>query len=88
MVRYVRDSTGRFSERPHYEPKELDRECENIVGKFLTRKYGKAAFPLSTDDLTQVIEREAEDLDLYADLSKYGADVEGVTIGLDTLLGL
>ncbi len=79
MVRYVRDSTGRFLERPHYEPKELDRECENVVSKFLAGKYGKAEFPLSTNDLTQVIEREAEDLDLFADLSKYGTDVEGVT---------
>jgi hypothetical protein len=30
MVKYVPDRTGRFSQRPHYEPKELDRECENI----------------------------------------------------------
>ena len=79
MVRYVRDTTGRFSQRPHYEPKELDRECESIVCRFLKEKYGKADFPLSTDDLTQVIERETEDLDLYADLSDYGVDVEGLT---------
>jgi hypothetical protein len=23
MVRYVKDRTGRFPERPHYEPKDL-----------------------------------------------------------------
>ena len=79
MVRYVRDSTGRFSERPHYEPKELDRACESVVSNYLMGRYGKAEFPLSTNDLAQVIEREADDLDLFADLSTYGTDVEGVT---------
>lgn len=26
-MRYVADRTGRFTQRPHYEPKELDRAC-------------------------------------------------------------
>ena len=34
MVKYVPDRTGRFSQRPHYEPKELDRECEELVEVF------------------------------------------------------
>lgn len=79
MVRSVPDKTGRFLQRPHYEPKELDRECEQIVTAFLKERYGEARFPISTDDLTLLIERHAEGLDLYADLSGYGADVEGVT---------
>lgn len=79
MVRYVRDTTGRFSQRPHYKPEELDRECETIISQFLRDKYGKVEFPVSTDDLTLLIERDTEDFDPYADLSIYGHDVEGVT---------
>lgn len=79
MVRYVPDRTGRFSQRPHFKPEELDRECEAIISGFLTEKYGKAEYPVSTDDLTVLIERDTEALDQYADLSQFGRDVEGVT---------
>lgn len=79
MVRYVTDRTGRFSQRPHYEPKELDRECEAIIGGFLKDRHGTAAYPVTTDDLTVLIERDAESLDQFADLSSYGRDVEGLT---------
>lgn len=79
MVRYVPDRTGRFTKRPYFRPEELDEECENIVLSFLQESYGKAEFPISTDDLTRLIERESEDLDQYADLSEYGPDVEGAT---------
>jgi hypothetical protein len=79
MVRYVADRTGRFAQRPHFEPKELDRECEQIVTTFLKSRYGEARFPISTEDLTLLLERHVDGLDQYADLSAYGADVEGVT---------
>lgn len=79
MVRYVRDTTGRFSQRPHYSQAELDRECENIITIFLKEKHGEIAFPVSTDDLTVLIERDTDDFDAYADLSIYGTDVEGIT---------
>jgi hypothetical protein len=49
MVKYVPDRTGRFSQRPHYEPKELDRECENIIAGFLKERHGAAKYPVSTD---------------------------------------
>ena len=52
MVKYVSDRTGRFSQRPHYAPKELDRECENIIAGFLKERHGAAKYPVSTDDLT------------------------------------
>lgn len=78
-MRYVPDKTGRFSQRPHYKPDELDRECENIVAGFLKERYGVIKYPLSTDDLTVLIERDTESLDQYADLSAYGRDVEGLT---------
>jgi uncharacterized protein (DUF1800 family) len=79
-MRMVRDTTGRFAQRPHYEPSELDRECERIVVNYLKGKRGQAIFPLITDDLTALVEQESDDLDLYADLSSYGDGVEGVTI--------
>lgn len=63
MVKYVPDRTGRFSQRPHYEPKELDRECENIIAGFLKERHGAAKYPVSTDDLTVLIERDSESLD-------------------------
>jgi hypothetical protein len=78
-MRYVRDQTGRFTERPHYEPKELDTMFERIVVEFLKAKHGKVEFPITTDDLTILIEQDSEDLDPYADLSSYGGGVEGVT---------
>lgn len=80
MVRYVADKTGRFSQRPHYKSEELDRECESIIATFLKGRHGKAEFPVSTEDLTILIERDTESLDAYADLSGYGANVEGATI--------
>lgn len=79
MVKQVRDSTGRFSQRPHYTTAELDRECELLITSFLKKRHSEAKFPVSTEDLTLLIESEAEDLDQYADLSRYGANVEGLT---------
>jgi hypothetical protein len=78
-MKLVRDTTGRFALRPHYEPSELDRESERIVFSFLQARHGSIEFPLSTDDLTVLIEQHADSLDMYADLSHYGEDVEGVT---------
>jgi len=28
MVKMIRDNTGRFAERPFYEARDLDNECE------------------------------------------------------------
>ncbi|HZM04971.1 MAG TPA: hypothetical protein VFC44_18375 [Candidatus Saccharimonadales bacterium] len=78
-MKYVPDKTGRFQRRPHYEVRELDDECEGIITEFLKTKHGDVRFPITTDDLTCLIERDAADLDLYADLSEEGAEVQGVT---------
>jgi hypothetical protein len=80
MVHYVPDKTGRFSRRPHYRPEELDRECESIITKFLKSRHDEVKYPILTEDLTILIERDAEDLDLFADLSTHGNTVEGVTV--------
>lgn len=77
-MKWVPDKTGRFSQRPHYSPEDLDAECENIISTFLLKKYGLVVYPVTTNDLTVLIEENA-DLDLFADLSDEGDDVEGLT---------
>ena len=75
-MRYVRDTTGRFSQRPHYEPAELDKECERVLTAFFG---GHIPLPIATEDLARLIERDTSDFDPGSDLSRYGSDVEGVT---------
>ena len=75
-MRWIRDLTGRFPERPFYELEELDQECEGITEAFLQARRGIISYPITTDDLTVLIEREVADLDLYAELAE---GVEGVT---------
>jgi hypothetical protein len=53
----------------------FERACTD----FLQKKYGKVDYPISTDDLTTLIEQDVADLDQYADLSPYGDGVEGMT---------
>lgn len=79
MVTYVPDKTGRFQQRPHYKPEELDRECEKIITSFLRELYGEVSYPVQTEDIKKLLEKDVEDLDVYADLSHYGQNVEGVT---------
>lgn len=78
-MKWVVDTTGRFGWRPFYEQEELDYECEQIVSDFLINKYGAIQFPITTDELSIMIERDTSDLDLFADLSLDGYDVEGTT---------
>lgn len=79
MVMHVKDRTGRFAERPHFSESELDTECEQIVSDFLRELHGTVNYPIATDDLAKLIESRTADLDLYADLSVVGEDVEGLT---------
>jgi hypothetical protein len=79
QMKWIKDTTGRFSHRPHYLPDELDLECERIVASFLQNRYGRVEFPISTSDLTILVENETADLDMYADLSEETGEVEGVT---------
>jgi hypothetical protein len=58
---------------------ELDEECEHIITSFMQELYGRLIFPIPTEDLTKLIERDADDLDQYSDLSDEGSDVEGIT---------
>jgi hypothetical protein len=78
-MKWIPDATGRFLQRPFYADEELDTECEIFAVNLLRAKYGAVQFPLSTDDLTVLIEREADELDLCADLNRDGDFIEGVT---------
>jgi hypothetical protein len=78
-MKWVRDRSGRFGERPHYEPEELDEACEQLISDFLRRHHGHVQYPVATDDLVRLMEEFVDDLDSYADLSNEGLDIEGVT---------
>jgi len=78
-LKSVRDTVHGFAERPHYEGRELDNMFEKIVVDFLRQKHGKISFPVDTEDLKSLIERDVSDLDQYADLSRFGSNVEGLT---------
>ena len=78
-MKWVTDRTGRFPKRPHYLREEIDSECEDVLSELRKSIDGKIAFPVTTDDLTVLIESRVEDLDLFADLSAEEGHVEGVT---------
>ena len=77
-MRWIADNTGRFGTRPFYSDEDMESECEAVVSDFLIEARGAVAYPLSTDDLTLIVERYA-DLNLYADLTPEGDDVQGLT---------
>ncbi|MDX9859290.1 MAG: ImmA/IrrE family metallo-endopeptidase [Rhodospirillales bacterium] len=79
MVKMVRDSSGRFPERPHYSPGEIDSECEKIVGGFLRARHGAGCPRITTDELSILIEKSGASLDSSVDLAPFGDDVEGMT---------
>lgn len=78
-MRWIEDPDEGRRWRPFFEETELDTECELVVQKFLLQRHGEVKFPISTDDLTVLVERHASDLDRFADLRHEGNDVQGVT---------
>ena len=79
MPRWIRDDTGRFVRRPYYDPGEIDRECEAIVEQHLQHRHGEVRYPITTDDLHVLVERQGARIDAFADLSNHGPDTEAVT---------
>ncbi len=77
-MRLVYDTTRRFGKRPHYDPIELDRECEDIIRAHLEKQNGEITYPIGNDDLWALIESVTDDVDL-ADLSAWGEEVHGLT---------
>ena len=78
-MRWIRDHSGRLPLRPHFEAGEIDRECEGLLRSLPGRRPGAPVYPLTTDDLTVLVEAVTDDLDLYADLGAEAPDAEGVT---------
>ena len=74
-MKWVKDTTGRFGQRPHFEPRDLDLDSEEIVVEFLRRRHGQVEYPIATDDLCLLVEENTHDLD-YVDLPE---GVWGVT---------
>lgn len=79
VIRYCPDNTGRFAKRPYYTEAELDRQCDRAVTEFMENRYDGLTLPIPTDALMNLIERDARDLDCYADLTTAGPRVDGLT---------
>lgn len=79
MASWSVDKSGRFPQRLFLRAAEIDRDCERLVTAFLQDRHGEVRFPISTDDLTVLVEQHSSSLDQYADLSGEGDDVEGMT---------
>jgi hypothetical protein len=75
-LKWVRDNTGRFRQRPHYLPNELEEICDDAICTFLRERHGKVSFPVSTADLTVLIEKAVDDLDSGCELED---GVDGLT---------
>ncbi len=68
-MKYIPDKTGKFPQRIFFDDGELDTECDKIITNFLLAKYNSVKFPISTDDLISLIEKEMK-LDVYAALQE------------------
>lgn len=73
---WVRDTTGRFHRRPYYQQSFLDQRCERLIFDFLRLLYGQITIPVPNGALIKLVERDAGDLNLYAELPE---GVLGVT---------
>lgn len=82
-MRWTNDETGRFTKRPWYESGEIDEVCEGVVSEFLQETRGNIGYPISTEELTVLIERHTSEFDQFADLSAIGGKVQGITIFID-----
>ena len=75
-MKWTRDTSGRFRQRPHYLNDELEQICEDAVVTFLRDRHSKVAFPITTADLTVMIEQAVDDLDCGCEL---GEGIDGLT---------
>ena len=78
-MKMIPDRTGRFQQRPYWEAYELDEKCEQAITAFLQQRYGFDRIPVPTEALTEIIERDAAELDLRPDLSDDQHEVFGYT---------
>jgi Zn-dependent peptidase ImmA (M78 family) len=67
-MKLLRDPLGRPIKRLYFKTEELDERCEQIIAEFMDQHSGGFKLPIPTDDLIRMIEAEADDLDMYAEL--------------------
>ena len=67
-MKLLRDPLGRPIPRIYFKTEVLDERCERKIEDFMDQHCGGFKLPIPTDDLIRMIEMEAEDLDMYADL--------------------
>jgi len=75
-MKLLRDPLGRPIKRLYFKPEELDERCERIIAEFMDQHAGGFRLPIPTSDIIRIIKREANDLDLYADLPE---NIDGYT---------
>ncbi|MDD2758319.1 MAG: ImmA/IrrE family metallo-endopeptidase [Patescibacteria group bacterium] len=75
-MQQIRDTLHGLGFYPRYTEDELDFQFQKYIFDFLRKKYKTIELPLTTDDLTLLIENDVKNLDLYSDL---GEDIEGET---------
>jgi len=75
-MKLLRDPLGRPIKRLYFKPEELDERCERIIAGFMDQHAGGFRLPIPTSDIIRIIKREANDLDLYADLPE---NIDGYT---------
>jgi hypothetical protein len=67
-MKFLRDPLGRPIKRPYFKSEELDDQCERIIKEFMDRCSSGFRLPIPTDEIVRMIEADADDLDMYADL--------------------
>lgn len=80
MPNEVLTLTELFGKPDFQPPKRMDATAEQVVMAHVRARRSAELFPVSTDDLTTLIEKYAEELDTYADLGEFGNGVEGLTL--------
>ncbi len=60
--------------------KKMEGEAERAIMTHIQTRRSTDCFPISTDDLTTLIEKHVQELDPYADLTAFGNGVEGLTL--------
>ena len=67
-MKLLRDPLGRPIKLLYFKTEEFDDRCEQIITEFMDRHFAGFRLPIPTDDIIRMIEAEADDLDMYADL--------------------
>jgi hypothetical protein len=58
----------------------MDQRCEHLLFAFLNELYGQVTVPVPTGALIKLIERDAHELKLYADLTQVEEGLLGITL--------